>query len=124
MKEHAEIEPDAGKRVGSAKVLKLGSDCTGLGSDFVALKLALGSSVDLKTAFISDTWLQLILILVFPCNFSAALVLGFGFEFDFLQPKHCRTFARIEEGWPCKYMLTSAILRMLDCLTWLKHVLC
>lgn len=58
LKERAEVIPNAGKRVKSGNVLKLGSDCTGLGSDFVALKFALReSSVELKTAFISDTGL-------------------------------------------------------------------
>lgn len=56
LKERAEVVPHAGRRVSSGEVLKLGSDCTGLGSDFVALKMALGASVQLKTAFISVTW--------------------------------------------------------------------
>ena len=56
LKGQAEVHPNAGRRVGAGNVIKLGSDCTGLGSDFVALKLALGKSgVVLKTAFISDT---------------------------------------------------------------------
>ena len=32
----------------------LGSDCCGLGSDFVSLKLAFGNKLKLETAFISD----------------------------------------------------------------------
>lgn len=57
LRERAEKVPNAGQRAGSGKVIKLGSDCTGLSSDFVALKFALGASVKLQTAFISDTWL-------------------------------------------------------------------
>ena len=57
LKERAEVVPNAGRRVSSGQVIKIGSDCTGLGSDFIALKLALGASVNLKTAFISETWL-------------------------------------------------------------------
>ena len=64
LKERAEKVPNAGRRAGSGQVIKLGSDCTGLSSDFVALKFALGASVKLQTAFISDTWVELFIISV------------------------------------------------------------
>ena len=54
LKRGAEVEPNAGRKVGGKGTVKLGSDCTGLGTDFVALKLALGSSYSVKTAFISE----------------------------------------------------------------------
>ena len=36
------------------KVITLGSDCSGLGSDFVALKLAFGPDIRLKTKFMAE----------------------------------------------------------------------
>lgn len=64
LKERAEKVPNAGRRAGSGQVIKLGSDCTGLSSDFVALKFTLGASVKFQTAFISDTWIELFIISV------------------------------------------------------------
>lgn len=79
LKERAEHVPNAGQRVESGNVLKIGSDCTGLGSDFFAIKMLLGASAELKTAFMSDTWQLnfyflfmfwvLVLILVFDFTF-------------------------------------------------------